>query len=335
MVTSTRERIKSAAPHRQGSGPVPAGFSPLRKIAIFLFWQLLAILFVEAILFCAGLGEEEIFSFDQAIGFTHMHNKRVTWRSEGFAQSYLDNDGMREPGLTIAKPANTYRVAVLGDSMVESFHVPIDQTFGEIIARRLSPLDGKRVQWLNFGTSGYSTVQEYLQLKRQVMKYKPDLVLVCYNSRDMFENWTAPDEVITNVRPYAVHFPGHPLVIVDQPVRRWLRSPRGQFMRATSWFRHHSRIAGLLASLDLEMSQHDPWYRTFVDVFSSPKKVVEDLKVAIAGAQKGGPSFKINFFEDGPKPFQPASTAANPASAGAAADKSAMKQAFVSASNNS
>src|SRR5436309_1535143 len=77
--------------------------------------QMVAIFFVEAIFYCSGLGEEEIFHFDPQIGFVHMRNKRVTWRSEGFAQSYLNDDGMREPNLTVAKPANTYRVALLGD----------------------------------------------------------------------------------------------------------------------------------------------------------------------------------------------------------------------------
>jgi hypothetical protein len=127
----------------------------IRALALVVACQLLAILFVEAVLYCAGLGEEEIFKFEPQIGFVHMKNKRITWRTEGFATSYLNDDGMREPQLTVAKPANTYRVAVLGDSMVEGFQVPIEQTFGEIIRERLGDVNGKKIQWLNFGTSGY------------------------------------------------------------------------------------------------------------------------------------------------------------------------------------
>ena len=43
---------------------------------------------------------------------------------------------MREPNLTIAKPVGTYRIAVLGDSMVEGLQVPIEETFGQKFSRR-------------------------------------------------------------------------------------------------------------------------------------------------------------------------------------------------------
>jgi hypothetical protein len=265
---------------------------------VIVLCQVLAIAFVEGFLWCAAMGEEEIFHFDPEIGFVHMHDKRITWRTEGFAQSYLDFGGLREHDVTIAKPANTYRVALLGDSLVEGLQVPVEQTFGQIIARRLSPLAGKKVQVLNFATSGYSTVQEYLLLKRSVMQYEPDLVLDCYNNRDLFENWTAPDQVITNVRPIALHLPGGKLVIDKLPVRRWLRSPRGQFMLSTNWLRAHSRIMGLLAEFDLDLSQHNRFYRAVVDAISHPKNAIADLQEAVASLASNGPAFKINFFED-------------------------------------
>ncbi len=122
------------------------------------------------------MGEEDIYKLDSTLGFQHFPNKRVTWRSEGFSQSYFDADGMRDPGLTIAKPANVYRIALLGDSMVEGLQVPIEQTFGKLIEKKLNQSGKRSVQILNFGNSGYSTAQEYLQLKQKVFKYQPDLV---------------------------------------------------------------------------------------------------------------------------------------------------------------
>jgi hypothetical protein len=334
MVTTLRQPTKQPATQDRGSSGRPRW---IVGVAFFLLCQCAAILFVEGILYCTGLGEEEIFRFDSDIGFVHMTNKRITWRTEGFAQSYLDADGMRQPGLTIARPANTFRVAVLGDSMVEGLQVPLAQTFGEIIAHRLSPFDHKQIQWLNFGTSGYSTVQEYLQMKRQVMKYQPDLIILCYNSRDMFENWSAPDQVVTNVRPFAIKLPGGELSIYNLPVRRWMRSPRGQFMVATTWLREHSRIVGLLSALDLEMSQNNLWYKGIMDLFSHPQKALTDLGQAIASMKNSGPSFQVKFFEDAPQPVKspPATKVFNSAASNESLSKGSNVASTGIASNGS
>jgi lysophospholipase L1-like esterase len=136
------------------------------------------------------------------------------------------------------------------------------------------------------------------------MKYKPDLVLACYDSRDIFENWSPPDQVVTNVRPSALHLPGGKLIIDSSQVTRWMGSPRGKFMLATTWLRQHSRIAGLLSALDLEWSQHNPWYRAMIDAFAHPVKARNEFKQAIAGLWSSGPSFQIKFFEQA-TPQQP------------------------------
>ena len=281
----------------------------LQTLALVLVWQVVALVFVEGVLFCAGLGEEEIFKLDPVLGVKHMTNKRITHRTEGFAQSWLNEDGMREPGLTVQKPANTYRIATMGDSMVEGMQVPIEQTFGALLEKQLQVPTGKHVQVLNFGTSGYSTAQEYLQLKNQVLKYQPDLVVLCYNSRDIFENWSPADQVITNVRPFALHLPGQPLNVDSSPVVRWMGTPRARFLLQTSWLRQNSRIFGLLSTLELDWSQHNPWYRAMLEVYQHPKKAMNELKAALA-AKQAGPAFQIKFFEDKSANSQPVKAAA-------------------------
>lgn len=266
----------------------------------FVVWQLIAILFIEMILSMAGLGEEEMFKLDPELGSKHMINKRITWRSEGYAVSYLDADGMREPGLTIAKPANTYRIALLGDSMVEGFQVPIEKTYGQLLNKELSSTD-KKVEVLNFGTSGYSTAQEYLQLKKQVMKYKPDMVLLGYNSRDIFENWSAPDQVITNLRPVALHLPGGKLIIDTSPVALWMNSKRARFLMQIDWIRQNSRIWGYFSALQTEMSYHNPLYKAFTQFIDKPGKNWQPLVTEITNAffptKDAKPSFTIAKFE--------------------------------------
>jgi hypothetical protein len=248
----------------------------LTLAAKIIAWQIVAILVVEMTLALAGLGEEEIFKLDPRYGFVHMNNKHITWRSEGYSKSFFGPDGMREAGLTIRKPAGVFRVALLGDSIVESLQVPFEETFGQVLEKSIKKTaEGKELQVLNFGNSGYSTAQEYLQLKNKVLKYNPDAVIVFYNHRDIFENWAPPDQTLTNVRPYALHLPNQSLTIDNSSVIQWMKSPRGKFLTSIEWIREHSRIWGLIAAWETQASFHDPVYRAVVGFFTSPVKTVK------------------------------------------------------------
>jgi len=102
--------------------------------AIFIFAT-------ECILNLAGLGEEEIFKLDPDLGTRHMTNKKVTWRKEGYACSYLNHLGMREKDATQSKAKGVYRIALLGDSQVESIQVRLEQSFGQIL-KKAFPVPG-------------------------------------------------------------------------------------------------------------------------------------------------------------------------------------------------
>lgn len=279
--------------------------SRVKFILQVVLWQIIALVFVEAVLAWAGLGEEEIFKLDPKLGFQHMPNKRVTWRSEGYSQSYFDANGMREPGLTVAKPAGVYRIALLGDSMVEGLQVPIEQTFGKRLEHQLNMRTNRHVQVLNFANSGYSTAQEYLLLQDKVLKYQPDLVLLGYNSRDMFENWSPPDQTITNVRPFALHLPGQNLVIDHTPVKSWMRSPRARFLQQIEWLRQNSRIYGLMSAAETQLSYHDPVYRAIIGFLTKPgatlaqwRKDLQHIQIPQFPQFKNEtPSFSIQFFD--------------------------------------
>lgn len=261
------------------------------------FWLGLSLLVVEYIFAIGGVGEEEIFRFDKEIGTRHMTYKPVTWRKEGFARSYFDKDGMREPNLQIAKPPGVYRIALLGDSMVEGLQVPIGDTFGKLIENELNkneqntgagvgnnppakdkkPEKKQKIEVLNFGTSGYSTVQEYMQLDKQVFNYAPDMVIVGYNSRDMFENWAVPDAAIANVRPLALKLPDRPLVVESGSITTWMRTPRAKMLKAIAPIRETSRIWGIFSTKEAEASQTNEFYKTALNMLNQPAKTVRTI----------------------------------------------------------
>ncbi len=280
----------------------------LKLILVCVALQIVALLFTELMLFIAGFGEEEIFAFDKDLGTQHMTNKRITWRSEGYGCTYLDANGMQEDNLTVAKPANTYRVALLGDSMVEGLQVHNKDKFSRILDKSIKLADGKQVQILNFGTSGYSTAQAYVQLKKKVLQFSPDMVILCYDSRDIFENWSPADATLSNVRPVALHLPGQKLVVNSAGIDEWMRSPRAKFLTRISWIRQNSRLWGLISAMETELSFNNTTYKTMIDLITRPKKTIKklweecskpefwDIRKLLPASSSNGPSFKIQFF---------------------------------------
>ena len=253
-----------------------------KRLLPYFAWQLVAVLAVEGVLAFAGLGEEELFKLDPEIGTIHMTNKSITWRKEGYARSYLNANGLRETNVTEAKPAGVYRIVLLGDSQVEGIQVPLELTAGQLLEKRLTKALGRPVQVLNFGVSGYSTVQEFLLMKREVFKYSPDMVLMGYDSRDMFENWSAPDTAISNLRPYALKLPKQKVLVDSGPVKAFMKSPRGKFLNSIAWLRANSRIWGLISAYEAEASSHNEVYKAIIGFFISPVKVSKQWREDIS-----------------------------------------------------
>jgi hypothetical protein len=306
MVVSAPDKTSEEVNQEQDSAPKRRNWVAL--ILVCLALQVAALLVTEGVLYVAGLGEEEIFAFDKDLGTKHMTNKRVTWRSEGFGYSYFDANGMQDENLTVAKPANTYRVAVLGDSFVEGIQVHGKNRFTRLLNKAVKLADGKQIQVVNFGTSGYSTAQEYVLLKKMVYQYSPDMVLLCYNSRDIFENWSPADATLTNVRPVALCLPGQPLVVNNSSILEWMKSPRAKFLMSITWIRQNSRIWGLISAAETEMSFNNKTYKTIMDLLTRPKKTIVRLWgewsqpgfwdiQKLLPASSSGPSFHIQFFE--------------------------------------
>lgn len=82
----------------------------------------------------------------------------------------------------IAKPAKTFRIAAIGDSVVFGWGVTAEVRFTDVLERFLNETtsDGWRFEVLNFGVPGYNTVMEAEQLRSRVMAYQPDAVVLTF-----------------------------------------------------------------------------------------------------------------------------------------------------------
>lgn len=164
-----------------------------QKLALLLLGILLALLVLEgAVRLYVRLAEQDrTLRYDSVLGWSLNPGAHRMFRDE--AQPYrilINSRGFRDAEHSLDKPLGTFRIALLGDSFVfGSGGVEPQARFSDLLART-----GKNIEALNFGVPGYSTDQEYLQLKNQGLGYHPDLVLLCLFVNDFdesFVTWNA------------------------------------------------------------------------------------------------------------------------------------------------
>jgi len=125
-----------------------------------------------------------------------------------------NNRGMRGPGdYLYAKDPGTYRIAVMGDSFVFGVGVRAEETMSAELERLLNEQEtalgatepgtaedalerGRKFQVYNFGVNSYSPVLEYIYLKKEVVKYDPDLVILMLDLCDVQDDYLYEDHIV-------------------------------------------------------------------------------------------------------------------------------------------
>jgi lysophospholipase L1-like esterase len=110
------------------------------------------------------------------VGWSHIPGARAHWTEEGDGWVTINSLGMRDVDRTVARVPGSFRIAVFGDSMTEAVQVNLEQTFTQLLERRLHE-KGLAVEVLNFGLSGYSPLSSYLLYKNVGKAFQPDLVI--------------------------------------------------------------------------------------------------------------------------------------------------------------
>src|SRR5688500_9325681 len=145
----------------------------------------------ELVLRLAGFSAPIWFEPHPELGWSMRPGAQGLWTKEGHAYAQVNAAGFRDREHALAKPAGTYRVAVIGDSVVEAFQVDMKAAFWSQLQdnlRSCAALLGREVEVLAFGVSGYGTAQQALLLESTAMRYQPDLVLLAFAGNDLINN---------------------------------------------------------------------------------------------------------------------------------------------------
>ncbi len=153
----------------------------------------------------AGLGLVEIglrlfdysrppfYQYDAETGSSHRAGTEGWYEREDLIKIRINSNGLRGPEISVAKPPGVFRIAILGDSFAEGFQVGYEARFSDVMEKALAAScvpQGKRVEVLNFGVSGYGQAREILMLRHRAKAYAPDLVLVLFHGGNDFRNNT-------------------------------------------------------------------------------------------------------------------------------------------------
>jgi hypothetical protein len=110
-----------------------------------------------------------------------------------FGQPFTTNSfGMHDDPVTIAKPDQTIRIAVLGSSMDMGWGVRYQDTYINQLeqwlegrAKRQRHSQPQHFEVLNFAVAAYSPMQRLETLKRKVLAFHPDLVIYSATTLDV------------------------------------------------------------------------------------------------------------------------------------------------------
>ena len=139
----------------------------------------------------AGFSAPIWYQPDARLGWSMRPGARGWFTKEGRAYAEVNPAGFRDREHPLAKPAGAYRIAVLGDSVVEAMQVDLKAAFWWQLQDKLRScpaLRGRGVEALAFGVSGYGTAQQALLLETTAMRYRPDLVLLAFAPNDVRNN---------------------------------------------------------------------------------------------------------------------------------------------------
>lgn len=218
---------------------------PLRvRIAVVAVSVVFALLIFEVFLRLVGYTYPVFYQPDEVRGYSLWPGAEGRYRREGAAHVQINSDGLRDREHTKAKPANTLRIAVVGDSYAEAFQVERERAFWSVLEARLRDCPanaGREVEVINFGVSGYGTAQELLTLREKVWAYAPDVVLLAVTTNnDVLDNSRALK--VTDEIPYFV-MNGDRLTL-DDSFRRTasFRLRNSAPNRLGRWLREHLRF---------------------------------------------------------------------------------------------
>ena len=177
--------------------PPPRRLSTRKKALFALAAVAGFVLALEGALRLAGYPKGIVRSFSRlwnpepgaTLGLFRPGEHRVCYPSELAYRAHVNALGLRGPELSERKPAGTYRILALGDSVTFGFYVDDPDTYPAQLAGLLGEAlpDGRKIEVVNAGCGHFSVGDERAYLSERLLRLDPDVVLLQFCSNDLSE----------------------------------------------------------------------------------------------------------------------------------------------------
>lgn len=142
-------------------------------------------------------------SENSAIG--HEHRPGANARLMGVDVA-INAHGLRNDEIEIAKPKDTARILMLGDSITFGWGVPFDDTMTKVLERELRNREALPVDVINTGVGNYNTSMEVEYFLERGNAFAPDIVVLNYfiNDAEVTPTYQEPSWLARHSYAYAI-----------------------------------------------------------------------------------------------------------------------------------
>jgi hypothetical protein len=170
-------------------------------------------------------------------GAAYWERKENPHPIEGRINSY----GWRDKEWSIKKAPGVYRIAILGDSLVEAIQVEQEKTFLSLAEQRLNRGRGRKVELMNFARASACPTEELLILKHDVRKFSPDMVVEFFFPGNDIED-SCRETTVYKTRPFYTISESGKLKLDTS----FTRSSEYRLKDLIGWPRQHSALVCLI-----------------------------------------------------------------------------------------
>ncbi|MFA7329614.1 MAG: SGNH/GDSL hydrolase family protein [Candidatus Delongbacteria bacterium] len=156
---------------------------------------IIAYAMIEILMRLFHLGNEYNFNPDIK-EHLFIEGKRQVTIKEGFGIRNVNKYGTFDAPKKDCKSDNRY--LLFGDSMTEAFQVSDDQIYDNVAENFFMDSLGEEIEIVNFGRSGYSTLDELVLYNQVADKIPHKTVIIQFSSGDVIENFMSKNKIVND-----------------------------------------------------------------------------------------------------------------------------------------